>query len=470
MREDPVGKYVLVERVSGGHGDAMTAPKHSKKREPLGKTRQLQRKLWTAAKRNKNRRFHALYDRITRWDVMEEAWRRVRQNRGSGGVDKETIEGIERGGVEPFLKGIERDLKGGSYRPKPVRRVMIPKPDGRKRPLGIPTVKDRVVQMATKIVIEPIFEADFEDCSYGFRPKRSALDALERIRIVANSGKNVVLDADIRDYFGTIHQDKLMELTQRRIADRKVLKLLKQWLKAGVLEEGAFRETEEGTPQGGVISPLLSNIYLNELDKEWREKHASWGELTRYADDWVIQCVSKKQAQVAKAKVKGILGRLGLELHLEKTRIVDVRWGRGGFNFLGHHLRKMPSYRFGGKFFLNRWPSQKSLKKVRERLREIIHRRRFGIKGIKKLVPEINQVLRGWREYFLSGNANLQFGKIEAYLWKKLQHFECKRRKRTAPYRSPRYDREWYKSLGIVPLVGTVRYPNPRLVMVKAHV
>ena len=338
---------MLAKRVSGGHGGAQTPPNHPERREPLTKTRRLQRKLWTLAKQDKERRFHALYDRIYRWDILEEAWRRVRGKGGSGGVDGETIQGIESGGVELFLKGIERDLKEGGYRPSPVRRVMIPKPDGRKRPLGIPTIRDRVVQMATKLVIEPIFEADFQECSYGFRPRRSALGALERIRVTANGGRNVVLDADIKDYFGQIRQDQLLGLVERRITDRRVLKLLRQWLKAGVMEEGAYHETELGTPQGGVISPLLSNVYLNELDREWSEKHASWGELTRYADDLVVQSVSAKQAEVAKSKVAGIFRRLGLELHPEKTRIVDVR--EGGFDFLGHHLRKTPSYRFAGK-------------------------------------------------------------------------------------------------------------------------
>jgi group II intron reverse transcriptase/maturase len=278
----------------------------------------------------------------------------------------------------------------------------------------------------------------------------------------------VVLDADIKDYFGQIRQEQLLEMVKRRITDRRVLKLLRQWFEAGVMEEGIYRETELGTPQGGVISPLLSNVYLNEMDKEWKEKHASWGVLTRYADDFVIQCVSTNQAEVVKAKVVGIFRRLGLELHPEKTRIVDER--EGGFDFLGHHLRKTPSYRFVGKYYLNRWPSQKALKKLRERLKGIIHRGRNGVKGVRELVPEINRVLLGWREYFRSGNAAAQFGKVEKYLWSKLSHFECKRRKRQAPYWSPEYDREWYQSLGLVPLLGTIRYPNPSLVMVMANV
>lgn len=464
-----MGGDMFATEVSGGHGGTKMTPNNPQRREPLTKTRELQRKLWTLAKRDKNRRFHSLYDRITRWDILEEAWRRVRRNGGSSGVDTETIKGIEAQGVESFLKGIEGELKERRYRPKPVRRVMIPKPDGRKRPLGIPTVRDRVVQMATKLVIEPIFEADFKECSYGFRPQRNALQALEKIRKVANQGSNIVLDADIQDYFGTIQQEKLMDMIKQRITDRRVLKLLRQWLKAGVMEGGIYKETETGTPQGGVISPLLSNVYLNHMDKEWSEKHANYGELTRYADDFVVQCRSVQQAEVAQGKIKGIFQDLGLTLHPEKTRIVDLRWGKEGFNFLGHHLRKMPSYRYAGKYFLNRWPSQKSLTKVRERLKGIIHRKRFGISNIRQLVPEINRTLQGWREYFRTGNANRQFLKMEQYLGEKLMRFECKRRFRKAPYRSSKYNREWYKSLGIIPLLGTVRYPNPSLVLVKAN-
>jgi RNA-directed DNA polymerase len=465
-----MGGDTFVTEVSKGHGGTQMTSNTPERREPLTRLRQLQRKLWTVAKRDKSRRFHALYDRIYRWDILEEAWRRVRQNRGSSGVDKETIQEIETKGVESFLRGIERELKEGRYRPKPVRRVMIDKSDGRKRPLGIPTVKDRVVQMATKLVIEPIFEADFKECSYGFRPKRSALQALERIRVLANKGRNIVLDADIQDYFGSIQHEKLMDMIKQRITDRRVLKLLRQWLKAGVMEGGTYEETEVGTPQGGVISPLLSNVYLNYLDKEWSEKHASWGELTRYADDFVVQCVSVNQVEVVKAKIQVIFRGLGLTLHPEKTRIVDLRWGKEGFDFLGHHLRKMPSYRFAGKYFLNRWPSQKSLSKVRERLKGIIHRKRFGVSSVRQLVPEINRTLQGWREYFRYGNANRQFLKMDHYLWDKLSQFECKRRFHQAPYRSSRYDLTWYQSLGVIPLAGMVRYPNPSLVLVKANV
>ena len=251
---------------------------------PEEKVRELQRQLWTCAKRSRSRRFHALYDRIWRGDVLLEAWRRVKANGGAAGVDEVSIRDIEERGAGEYLKEIQNALKAGRYRPSPVRRRYIPKGDGRQRPLGIPTVRDRVVQMATKLVIEPIFEADFQPCSWGFRPRRGATQAMEVIREAGNHGHNVVLDADIRDYFGSIDHGKLMVLVKERISDRRVLKLIGQWLTAGVMEDGTVRETLAGTPQGGVISPLLSNIYLGYLDRIWESRCRHLGILVRYAE------------------------------------------------------------------------------------------------------------------------------------------------------------------------------------------
>ena len=288
------------------------------------KVRQLQNKLYLTAKKCQKRRFHALYDKVYRDDVLIEAWKRVKANKGSSGVDGIRIEDIEKMGIEKYLKELKKELIEGKYIPSPVKRVMIPKPDGSERPLGIPTVRDRIVQMAAKIAIEPVFEADFRECSYGFRPKRSAKQALEVVRKACNNKGYYVVDADIEKFFDNVNQDKLMILIEQRISDRRILKLIRQWMRSGILYGSILTISELGTSQGSVISPLLANIYLNTLDRLWEKYGRTHGILVRYADDTVIICKNKKSVNHAQRLLQYIMGKLDLRLHPVKTKIVNM--------------------------------------------------------------------------------------------------------------------------------------------------
>mgnify|MGYP004518791655 FL=1 len=382
------------------------------------KVRQLQNKLYLTAKKCSSRRFHALYDKVYRDDVLCEAWKRVKANKGSSGVDGITIEDIEKKGINRCLTEIQSELKSGIYKPLPVRRVMIPKPDGSQRPLGIPCVKDRIVQMATKIAIEPVFEADFKECSYGFRPKRSAKQALEVVRKACNNKGYYVVDADIEKFFDNVNQDKLMTLMEQRISDRRILKLIRQWLKSGVLYGNVLEISKLGTSQGSVISPLLANIYLNTLDRLWEKYGFTHGILVRYADDTVIICKNKKSANHALSLLQYIMGKLDLKLHPVKTKIVRMWDGEEGFDFLGMHHRRMTTETKQGKSFQEtyQYPSQKAMKKIKAAIKSNVNSRNLLIAQEEDLIKNLNPKITGWKNYYTTKTSGKWMMALDQYI------------------------------------------------------
>jgi group II intron reverse transcriptase/maturase len=399
---------------------------------PRDKVRALQHTLYRTAKADPGRRFHALMDKVLRRDVLWRGWVAVRANNGAPGIDKATLDQIEEYGVQRLLDELATELREQRYRPSPARGVLIPKPGVKDeyRPLAISTVRDRIVQAALKIVLEPVFEADFLPCSFGFRPKRGTHDALQVIIDEAWKGRRWVVETDIANCFSAIPQDELMRAIEERVVDQSVLKLLRQILRAGVMTDGQVRREATGAAQGGPISPLLCNVYLHRIDRVWDEREH--GVIIRFADDLVVMCKSRQQAEDALARLRELLADLGLEPKEAKTRIVRLWEGEEGFDFLGFHHKMVRAKGLRGAkrvYFLARWPSDKAMRRARDRIRELTARSRLLL-SVEAVVQDLNDFLRGWLTYFKYGHSTLRFDKIRDYVTDRLAIFIGKRHKR----------------------------------------
>lgn len=430
------------------------------------KIQELQQKLYRKAKEEPEFRFYSLYDKVYRMDLLEHAWALAKSNKGAPGVDGRTFEDIEAYGVERFLKEVQTELKEETYRPEAVRRVMIPKPNGGERPLGIPSVKDRTVQTAAKLVLEPIFEADLTPNAHGYRPGHSAVQAVREVHEALKAGYTDVVDADVSKFFDTIPHAELMKSVARRVSDGPMLHLIKMWLDAAIDEDngrgGRTRRSpgSQGTPQGGVISPLLANIYMRRFLKTWEQRgneQKLWARLVNYADDFVVLC--RGTAPQALSEARAILARIGLTLNEEKTRTCHA-W-QDSFDFLGYTFGRCYAPK-SGQPYLGAQPARKRLARLREKLRELTRPGTLQ-HSVEELIGTVNRVLRGWAQYFSYGTLSKAYRAVDAHVLQRVRHWLV--RKFKMPNRGTRrYSEEWLqREYGLVRLrrsLAALRMPS----------
>src|SRR5437868_4874161 len=429
------------------------------------KIRMLQRKLYQKAKGEPNYRFYLLYDKMYREDVLAHAYALVKSNQGAPGVDGQSFWGIESQGLEEWLSGIREDLRAKTYQPQAVRRVMIPKPGGGERPLGIPTIRDRVVQTAAKLLLEPIFEADFDPNAFGYRPKRSARDAIQKVHELLQAGNTDVVDADLSKYFDTIPHRELIQCVARRIVDRDMLHLIKMWLKVPVEERdtngkprvSGGKNSTCGTPQGGVISPLLANLYMNRFLKYWRitgRGEVFQAQIVNYADDFVI--LSRRCATEALNWTRRVMPRIGLTLNEAKTSIKQARTER--FDFLGytfgpHRIRKT------GRVFLGESPSKKSVARLRQKVGDLLVP--SNVSPWPNVRDRLNAVLRGWSSYFSCGDRYLAYRAVDQYVYHVVRHFMRRRHKVPSLGTSRFSDKVVFGKMGVLRLLDVLSASLP---------